>query len=124
MKNIYPPVGEAIAELILAAEEPNSRMAILVNSKLDFRDEMLPVITHVVNSKHMGAGNDVYFEPARGQLRWSNGSTAKIFSVDTPEQLKGHRIKLAWFIGWPRPGVMEQVLHCRYSDQLMRLVFT
>ncbi len=121
---ISAPLGEAIAELMLAAREPNSRMCILVDSVLHFRDEILPVITSVINTKGVGEGNTVKFQVGQTRLLWENGSTAYVMTQAMPERLRGHRIKLAWFVGGPRKGLMDDVLHCRYNDKLMRLVIS
>ena len=42
------------------------------------------------------AGVELKFEPSQGRLRWPNGSSAQLFSGDSPEGLRGPEHHLGW----------------------------
>lgn len=85
------------------AAEPGRRFALVGASLDNARAVMVEGESGLL--ARVPAGGDVEFVPSLKQLRWPNGSQARLFSGGEPDALRGGQFDFAWgdeFAHWPR----------------------
>ena len=119
--------GLALGEAWAAGEGgPVTPVALISETQAQARSVMVEGVSGILAV----CGDDApAFDRGRGELRWANGSVARIFGASEPDALRGHQFAAAWcdeLAKWPKAEeTWDQLQFClRLGARPRQLVTT